>query len=87
MLRKNDNKYFDCRQIKLKSTRRKDETVYKESEAFKQLTFLNERYGSLWSTRLHNWVFNLLHGDDERLRLAKDNFVARYSLCLVFWAL
>lgn len=56
---------------------KKEKKNYEKSEAFIQLTFQNERYGSLWSTRVQNWVFDIVHRGDERLSLAKDNLVSR----------
>ncbi|XP_063690526.1 anoctamin-7-like [Bolinopsis microptera] len=57
--------------------RKKGESEYRESAAFKQLTFQNERYHKLWTTKIENAIFSILHRSDDRLNLTKDNLLAR----------
>ncbi|KAL5248664.1 hypothetical protein ACHWQZ_G017749 [Mnemiopsis leidyi] len=73
-----DSEHGDSdKQLENGRTRKKNESTYRESEAFKQLTFQNERYHSLWTTKIQNWIFDLLHKNDDRLTLTKDNLLAR----------
>ena len=62
----------------MENGRKKGESEYRESAAFKQLTFQNERYHKLWSTKIQNFIFSILHRSDDRLNLTKDNLLARF---------